>query len=139
MAKREEIIASSIQHAIIASDRPTFFNSLSGYFYVNWLSFERVREDLFTELRETWKISGDDYRDSFTMGGKERALQSMGDMGKQDPERRTWNQLCCHIEQDTLALLSSLPPGTGIWLSRCLAISSIRSSRMTCSSRMWIT
>jgi hypothetical protein len=82
MAHRQEVIASSIQHALVGSEQPTFFSSLPGYFYLNWLTFERVREDLFSGLRETWSIDGEDYRDSFTKGGKESALQSMGDMGK---------------------------------------------------------
>lgn len=83
MALRQDIIASSVQHAIVASERPTFFSKLPGYFYVNWLAFERVRADLFADLRVTWAIDEDDYRSSFTKGGKESALQSMGDMGEQ--------------------------------------------------------
>lgn len=84
MPSRQEVIAHSIQHSITHTDnRSGFLNSVSGFFYVNWLIFDRVRPDLFEALRETWEIKDDDYMASFGgPDGRGDALKSMGDMGK---------------------------------------------------------
>lgn len=84
MPSRQEVIAHSIQHSIIHTDKGSgFLNSVPGLFYVHWLTFERVRPDAFQTLHKTWGIQDDDYLASFGgPGGDGDALKSMGDMGK---------------------------------------------------------
>jgi hypothetical protein len=83
MSRRQGIIASSIQYSVTHSDKkPTFFGRIPGYFYVHWLTFECIREDLFEALRGTWEIKDEDYLASFGKGGKDTALKAMGDMGE---------------------------------------------------------
>ena len=83
MSSRKDAIAHSIQYSITHSDRKSTFSSdISGFFYVHWLTFQRVRVDLFRALRETWEVRDEDYIASF--GGKEGdgdVLKGMGDMG----------------------------------------------------------
>ena len=83
MPSRQDVIAHSIQYSITHSDRKSTFSSdISGFFYVHWLTFQRVRVDLFRALRDTWEIKDEDYIASF--GGKEGdgdVLKGMGDMG----------------------------------------------------------
>jgi hypothetical protein len=60
----------------------TLLGRIPGYFYIHWLSFSCIREDLFKALRETWEIEQDDYRRTFGRSEKNDALQFMGDMGR---------------------------------------------------------
>ncbi|KAK5128669.1 hypothetical protein LTR85_000002 [Meristemomyces frigidus] len=79
--RRQEVIAHSIQHALLPKDRQpsSWFGKVPAYFHTYWLDFERVREDLFTELRErVWGIEREGYLKSFTGEG---ALVAMADMG----------------------------------------------------------
>lgn len=67
---RQEVIAQSIQHALLHHGQsPSFLARLPAYFYTSWLTFARVREDLFTDLRQTWKIDQDEYLNSFASEG----------------------------------------------------------------------
>ncbi|KAK4550714.1 hypothetical protein LTR36_000293 [Oleoguttula mirabilis] len=76
---REEVIAQSIQKSLLRKDqRSSFLASLPTYFYTYSLTFECVREELFTALRAAWQINDDDYRQSFAGEG---ALVAMADMG----------------------------------------------------------
>lgn len=84
MLARQEVIAHSIQHAIINSDKkPGFYGVVPGFFYFHWLPFQCVRRDLFDRLRNTWEIKDEGYLSSFRgPPGSRDALTSMGDMGK---------------------------------------------------------
>ncbi|CAK3894058.1 SAICAR synthase [Lecanosticta acicola] len=84
MARRQNVIATSITHSIRHSDekRKPVTARIPAFFYVYWLTFECVREDLFKALRAAWQISEDEYRKSFGADDKvAAALKPMGDMG----------------------------------------------------------
>lgn len=77
--RRQKVIARSITHSILNSDRkPSFLSRLPAYFYIYWLTYECVEESLFKSLRAAWEIDEGKYRESFE--GKQ-ALSAMGDMG----------------------------------------------------------
>ncbi|KAI1103691.1 SAICAR synthase-like protein [Jackrogersella minutella] len=95
MALRETLIARSIVYAILTSKengdparKPSLVARFLRLFYIYWLSFRLVREDLFKTLRGVWQIKEDDYRDSFVFKKQKlkkekdrRALVPMGDLG----------------------------------------------------------
>ncbi|KAI5369804.1 Putative phosphatidylinositol-4-phosphate 5-kinase, core [Septoria linicola] len=84
MARREKTIARSITHSILHSSekRPNVFARLPNYFWLYYLKFECVREELFKVLRETWQINEHEYRASFGVDeASRRRLKAMGDMG----------------------------------------------------------
>ena len=102
MPSRQETIAQSIQYSITYRDKQSsFLSSVSGYFYTHWLTFARVRPDLFENLRKTWDIKNQGYLASFGgQDGDEGALKSMGDMGSyfgRHTQRQTRNSLILRL------------------------------------------
>ncbi|KXT03620.1 hypothetical protein AC578_9993 [Pseudocercospora eumusae] len=84
MARRQNVIARSVTHSILHSDarRPSVFARIPNFFWLYWLAFQCVREDLFKHLRGIWHIEEDDYKSSFGKDdNKKRDLKPMGDMG----------------------------------------------------------
>lgn len=80
MPQRQQIIARSVTYSVLHSDRPpSFLAKLPAFFYLYWLTFECLREDLFTALRGVWEIDLKDYRKSFGAEDRKKdALQPMG-------------------------------------------------------------
>lgn len=79
--RRQNIIARSVTHSIQHSDekRKSIIKRLQAVFYLYWLNFDCVRQDLFKELRVSWEISDDDYRKSFRANDQDAAgLKPMG-------------------------------------------------------------
>ncbi|KAI0122387.1 SAICAR synthase-like protein [Daldinia grandis] len=93
MARRETLIARSIVYAILTAKedgrparKPSLLRRALRLFYMYWLSFRLVREDLFKSLRGVWMINEDSYKASFNarkqVGKKKKGvLMPMGDMG----------------------------------------------------------
>lgn len=82
MGRRQDIIARSITHAISRNDSPrvSVLSKIPAFFYLYWLIFKCLREDLFKSLRESvWQIDEDDYQEAFGAKDKKKAkLKSMG-------------------------------------------------------------
>lgn len=67
MPQRRDYIAQSVCHSILHSDRqPSFLTKLPTFFSAYSLTYECLREDLFTDLREKWGIELEDYSRSFS-------------------------------------------------------------------------
>ncbi|KAH6653184.1 hypothetical protein BKA67DRAFT_568812 [Truncatella angustata] len=93
MVDRQLLIARSIIYAILETDenglpksKPGFLRRLISRFYVYWLTFQLVRADLFSALREFWAIKDESYKSSFgsdwkAASQKKDVLHTMGDMG----------------------------------------------------------
>ncbi|KAI1653475.1 SAICAR synthase-like protein [Daldinia decipiens] len=93
MTRRETLIALSIVYAILTAKedgrparKPSLLRRVLRLFYMYWLSFRLVREDLFKPLRSVWIINEDSYKASFSakkqIDKKNKAvLIPMGDMG----------------------------------------------------------
>ncbi|KAI0838418.1 SAICAR synthase-like protein [Hypoxylon sp. FL0890] len=95
MTRRETLIARSIVYAILTCRedgrpawRPSLLERVLRLFYIYWLSFRLIRQDLFKALRGVWQIKEDDYRASFDIKqqkhkkrGTKTTLIAMGDMG----------------------------------------------------------
>lgn len=105
MPKRQEVIANSIEWSIVHSDekKRIFIHDIPNYFYIHWLTFQCVREDLFQDLRKAWQIKMEDYYASF--GGKDEkrknGLKSMGDMG--------YSGSTFYVTADSAYLVKSVP------------------------------
>lgn len=81
MDRRLNVIARSVTHFIIHSDakQPNVLARIPNFFWVYWLTFQCVREDLFTALRGIWQIKDDEYKASFGKDDrKKRDLKPMG-------------------------------------------------------------
>ncbi|ORY60854.1 phosphatidylinositol-4-phosphate 5-kinase-domain-containing protein [Pseudomassariella vexata] len=94
MARRETLIARSIVYSLLTANRdgepkrhPSLLARIFGLFNLYWLTFQLVREDLFSALRDFWAIRDEDYKASFDSESKyDRnkkidSLHAMGDMG----------------------------------------------------------
>ncbi|KAI1807510.1 SAICAR synthase-like protein [Daldinia bambusicola] len=93
MTRRETLIARSIVYTILTARedgrparKPSLLKRAFRLFYVYWLTFRLVREDLFRALRGVWMVDEDDYKTSFdprkqSDAKKKGALIPMGDMG----------------------------------------------------------
>ncbi|KAI2631389.1 SAICAR synthase-like protein [Hypomontagnella submonticulosa] len=95
MGRRETLIARSIVYAILTikedgkpTRKPSLLTRALRLFYIYWLTFRLVRQDLFKALRGVWMIKEDDYRASFGVDKKVRVkkkgkgvLIPMGDLG----------------------------------------------------------
>lgn len=84
MGRRQAVIARSITHAILHSHsgRVSVLARIPAFFYLYWLVFTCVQEELFRSLREgVWQIGEDDYQDAFGAKDKKARLKEMGDMG----------------------------------------------------------
>lgn len=81
MARRQDMIARSITYSILRSDQQqkSVLARIPAFFYVYWLIFECVREDLFKALRGVWQVDEHEYRKSFGLDDKAAAkLSPMG-------------------------------------------------------------
>lgn len=81
MARRQDVIARSVAYSIIHGEdkRRGVLARIPAYFYLYWLTFQCVREDLFNSLRGIWQIEDEDYRKSFGDGDRKAAgLIAMG-------------------------------------------------------------
>ncbi|KAI2603524.1 SAICAR synthase-like protein [Hypoxylon fragiforme] len=79
MARRQTLIARSIIYAILnvnedgsPAQKPSLLTRILRIFYLYWLSFQLVRQDLFSALRSVWEIKEDDYKSSFDMKQSDR-------------------------------------------------------------------
>lgn len=87
MARRQHTIAHSVTYSILHSDRKrkSLITRLPSYFWLYWLNFECLREDLFKALRDTWQLDEDAYRKSFGADSKDATgLKPIG-MAKRYP------------------------------------------------------
>ncbi|KAK4508715.1 hypothetical protein PRZ48_002454 [Zasmidium cellare] len=75
MARRQKIIAHSVTYSILRSDqkRKSLLARIPSFFWIYWLNFDCVREDLFKALRETWQIDEEEYRKAFGADSKDAA------------------------------------------------------------------
>lgn len=75
------MIARSITYSILRSDQQqkSVLARIPAFFYVYWLTFECVREDLFKALRGIWQVDEDEYRKSF--GADDKAAAKLSPMG----------------------------------------------------------
>lgn len=85
MARRQNVIAHSVTYSILHSDqkRKSLIARIPSFFWIYWLNFDCVREDLFKALRATWQIEEDEYRKSFAADSKDAA--GLNPIGKQPP------------------------------------------------------
>ena len=86
MTRRENVIASSITDAIVHSlaKRPTFLARVPSFFWLYYLRFECLSEELFRALRnETWRLRETEYEASFGAEDEQKKLLKAikGDMG----------------------------------------------------------
>ncbi|OTA53876.1 SAICAR synthase-like protein [Hypoxylon sp. EC38] len=95
MTRRETLIARSIVYAILTNRddgkparTPSLLERFLRLFYIYWLSFRLIRQDLFKALRGVWQIKEDDYRASFDIKKQKHMKKStkstlipLGDMG----------------------------------------------------------
>lgn len=92
MGRRGTLVARSIVFAILnhkddgkPPKKPTLLGRALRLFYLYWLTFELLRNDLFRGLRATWAILEGDYKASFLARGstskKLNSLEDLGDMG----------------------------------------------------------
>ncbi|KAF3067269.1 putative phosphatidylinositol-4-phosphate 5-kinase core protein [Daldinia childiae] len=93
MTRRETLISRSIVYAILTAKedgrparKPSLLRRALRLFYLYWLSFRLVREDLFKPLRGIWMINEDSYKASFNVRKQidkknKGVLIPMGDMG----------------------------------------------------------
>ncbi|KAI4823126.1 SAICAR synthase-like protein, partial [Aureobasidium sp. EXF-8846] len=82
---RQKKVARSIVYAILENDGAKvrsllsrIFAAIVSFFALYQLQLTRLRNDIFGQLREQWKVDDEYYKDSF---GKKDSLKANGDMG----------------------------------------------------------